>query len=236
MNETRIIIPPLSMYAITAKLFTHVERAVVSKYGEQGQDLVQQAVERFGYKDAEDIAKTATVDGENHTLFEYISSYHHTENKYKDLTIYALMAKLFAQLSKAVVDEFGDEGKDTIREGVRTFGEERGRGIAQRARTNGEENTIYNYLSNYDMGRSDLFTYTSDIKPEEIEQNFTACPFGQQWADDDMHEYGILYCEMIDPAVARGYNNKFEVEHDQYVLKEGNCHFRFKLKESESND
>lgn len=236
MNETKLNIPSLSMYAITAKLFTHVERAVVSKYGEQGQVLMQQAVERFGYKDAEDIAKTATVDGENHSLFNYIPRDHQAENQYKDITIYALMAKLFAQLSKAVVDEYGDEGKDTVREGVRTFGEERGRGIAQRARANGEKNTIYNYLSNYDMGRSDLFTYTSDIKPEEIEQNFTACPFGQQWADDNMHEYGILYCQMIDPAVARGYNNKFEVEHDQYVLKEGNCHFRFKLKESDSND
>jgi L-2-amino-thiazoline-4-carboxylic acid hydrolase len=236
MNEKKVNIPPLSMYAITAKLFTHVERAVVSKYGQEGTKLMQQAVERFGYKDAEDIAKTATVDGENHTLFNYIPSDYVAENKYKDLTIYALMAKLFAQLSKAVVDEYGDEGKDTIREGVRTFGEERGRGIAQRARANDEQNTIYNYLSNYDMGRSDLFTYTSDIKPEEIEQNFTACPFGQQWADDEMHEYGILYCEMIDPAVARGYNPKFEVEHDQYVLKQGNCHFRFKLKESDSND
>ncbi|WP_232699964.1 L-2-amino-thiazoline-4-carboxylic acid hydrolase [Brevibacillus daliensis] len=236
MNDTKMIIPPLSMYAITAKLFTHVERSVVSKYGEKGKDSIQQAVECFGYKDAEEIAKTATVDGENHTLFNYIPSNHNARNKYKDLTIYALMAKLFAQLSKAVVEQFDDEGKDTIREGVRTFGEERGRGIAQRARANGEKNTIINYLSNYDMGRSDLFTYTSDFKPEEIEQNFTACPFGQQWGDDNMHEYGILYCEMIDPAVARGYNPKFEVEHDQYVLKQGNCHFRFTLKESDSND
>ncbi|MEH6943614.1 L-2-amino-thiazoline-4-carboxylic acid hydrolase [Bacillus sp. JJ722] len=236
MTDKKLIIPPLSMYAITAKLFTHVEKSVVSKYGKKGSELLQQAVENFGYKDAEDIAKQATIDGENHTLFNYIPNNHEAENIYKDLTIYALMAKLFGQLSKAVVDQFGDEGKDAVREGVRTFGEERGRGIAQRARANGEKNTINNYLSNYDMGRSDLFTYTSDFKPEEIEQNFTACPFGQQWADDNMHEYGILYCEMIDPAVARGYNNKFEVEHDKYVLKEGNCHFRFKLKESDSND
>ncbi|MFC8684974.1 L-2-amino-thiazoline-4-carboxylic acid hydrolase [Brevibacillus porteri] len=233
MSDKKTFIPPLSMYAITAKLFTHLERSVVSKYGEKGKALIQQAVERFGYRDAEEIAKTATVDGENHTLFDYIPSNHTAESKYKDLTIYALMAKLFAQLSKAVVDPYGDEGKDTVREGVRTFGEERGRGIAQRARVNGEKNTILNYLSNYDMGRSDLFTYTSEFKLEEIEQNFTACPFGQQWADDSMHEYGILYCEMIDPAIARGYNPKFEVEHDQYVLKQGNCHFRFKLKESD---
>ncbi|MFS0637602.1 L-2-amino-thiazoline-4-carboxylic acid hydrolase [Mesobacillus foraminis] len=236
MKEGNTYIPPLSMYAITAKLFTHVERAVVSKYKETGENLIRQGVETFGYKDAEDIGKQATIEGENHTLFTYIPTNHNTVNNYKGLTIYALMAKLFAHLSKFVVDAFGEEGKDVIREGVRTFGEERGRGIAQRARVRGESNTIHHYLPNYDMGRSDLFTYTTVHRESEIEQTFTGCPFGQQWADDNMHEYGILYCQMIDPAVAQGYNPKFEVEHDQYVLKEGQCHFFFKLKDGGQND
>lgn len=69
-----------------------------------------------------------------------------------------------------------------------------------------------------------------------IEQTFTRCPFGQQWADDDMHEYGILYCEMIDPAVARGYNPNFQVVLDRYILKEGVCHFEFKLEEKEQRN
>ncbi|MGN7300607.1 L-2-amino-thiazoline-4-carboxylic acid hydrolase [Ferdinandcohnia sp. SAFN-114] len=229
MNKERVQIPPLSMHNITTKLFTHVEKSVVSKFGEEGEALIQKGVENFGFKDAEIIATQGTVDGENHTLFNYIPLNHSMENKYQNLTIYALMAKLFAQISKAVVDRFGEQGKDAVREGVRTFGEERGRGIAQRARVNGEVNSRENYLTNYDMGRSELFTYTTEYKPGEIEQNFTVCPFGQQWADDDMHEYGILYCQMIDPAVAKGFNPEFEVEHDKYILKDGNCHFRFKL-------
>lgn len=236
MNNTKINIPPLSMYNITAKLFTHVEREVVTEFGDEGQELVRQAVEKFGFKDAEEIAIQATVDGENHSLFNYIPKNHQTGNNYEGLTIFALMAKLFAQISKAVVDRFGEKGKDVVREGVRTFGEERGRGIAQRARTNGLDNSIENYLTNYDMGRSDLFTYTDEYRTNEIEQNFTVCPFGNQWAEDGMHEYGILYCQMIDPAVARGYNPKFEVEHDKYVLKEGNCHFIFKMGEEKEND
>ncbi|PKR76870.1 hypothetical protein CEY16_13745 [Halalkalibacillus sediminis] len=232
MSHSKVHIPPMSMNAITAKLFTHVERNIVQNYGEKGREKVRQGVENFGYYDAEKIAKQATVDGENHTLFEYLPRNHNTESKYeKDITIYALMAKLFAQVTKAVVDYFGEESNDVIREGVRTFGEERGKGIAQRARTNDLPNTIENYLSNYDMPRSELFTFDTEFHPSEIEQNFTVCPFGQQWADDNMHEYGILYCQMIDPSVAKGYNPDFEVEHDQYVLREGNCHFRFKLDE-----
>ncbi|MGM0899724.1 MAG: L-2-amino-thiazoline-4-carboxylic acid hydrolase [Bacillota bacterium] len=236
MSKARITIPPLSMDSITAKLFTHVEKSVVSEFGKEGKALLQDGVEKFGYKDAEEIATQATVDGENHTLFHYIPLDHQTEKKYENMTTYDLMAKLFAQISKPVVDRFGEKGKDIVREGVRTFGEERGRGIAQRARTNGEANTRENYLTNYDMGRSELFTYTTEYKENKIEQNFTVCPFGQRWADDNMHEYGILYCQMIDPAVARGFNPKFEVEHDKYVLREGNCHFVFKLADEKEND
>lgn len=235
LSEAKVHIPALSMYAITAKLFTHVERAVVKEFGEEGKRLVQKGVEVFGYQDAEDIAKQATIDGENHRLFDYIPMDHGAEKKYENETIYALMAKLFAQVSKQVVDRYGEKGKDVIREGVRTFGEERGRGIAQRARTNGKKNTIENYMAHYDMGRSELFKYTTEFKPGEIEQHFTVCPFGQQWAEDGMHEYGILYCQMIDPAIAQGYNPNFNVVHDEYILEDGICHFRFQLDEEKED-
>lgn len=142
---------------------------------------------------------------------------------------YTIMAKLFAHLSKAVADRFGEAGKDAIREGVRTFGEERGRDIARRAAAVGQPNDIRSYLPNYDMGRSDLFEYVTEYHPLEIEQNFTKCAFGDQWKKDGMEEYGILYCQMIDPAIARGYNANFEVEHDKYLLEDGHCHFRFKM-------
>lgn len=231
LSKTKVHIPPLSMDTITAKLFTHLEKSVITQFEEEGKALLQQGVQNFGYKDAEDIALQATKDGVNHRLYSYIPKDHQTERKYENITIYALMAKLFAQISKAVVDRFGEKGKDAIREGVRTFGEERGRGIAQRARANGKDNTRENYLTHYDMGRSELFTFSTEYKEGEIEQNFTVCPFGQQWSDDDMHEYGILYCQMIDPSLARGYNPDFEVVHDQYILVEGNCHFRFKLED-----
>ncbi|GIQ62002.1 hypothetical protein PACILC2_05700 [Paenibacillus cisolokensis] len=145
---------------------------------------------------------------------------------------YTIMAKLFAHLSKSVVDRFGEAGKEAIREGVRAFGEERGRDIARRAAAAGQPNDIRSYLPNYDMGRSDLFEYVTEYHPQEIEQSFTRCAFGDQWKKDGMEEYGILYCQMIDPAIARGYNADFEVEHDKYLLKDGYCHFRFKMKGS----
>ncbi len=145
---------------------------------------------------------------------------------------YTLMAKLFAHVAKAVVDRFGEEGEEAVREGVRAFGEERGRDIARRAAARGLPNDIENYLPNYDMGRSELFEYETIYHPCEIEQNFTRCAFGDQWKKDGMEKYGILYCQMIDPAIAKGYNPNFEVEHDKYLLKDGYCHFRFKMKDA----
>ncbi|MEB1808319.1 MAG: L-2-amino-thiazoline-4-carboxylic acid hydrolase [Bacillaceae bacterium] len=236
METNKTPLPPLSMYRITAKLFTHIEKSVTSFFGTEGKKLLQQGLENFGYQEAYDIAEQAAREGEEHVLADYIPKEFDPLHKYDDLTIYSLMAKLFAQVTRAVVDVYGEEGKDVIREGVRTFGEERGQGIAHRAAHLGKPNTIENYLSNYDMGRSELFEFENIFKPQSIEQTFTKCPFGQQWADDNMHEYGILYCEMIDPAVAKGYNPNFEVDHDQYVLKEGVCHFNFRLEEKSKQD
>lgn len=230
------VLPHYSMEVITAKLFTEIDEVVVAKFQEQGKALIQEGIKNFGYKDAEEIAVKATKEGSYHTLFDYIPNNHNTEKKYEGFTSFALFAKLFACVTKAVVDFYGDEGEEAIKEAVRRFGEKRGKGIAQRARVNGQNNTIDHYLSNYDMGRSELFEYDSKIEKDHIEQTFTKCPFGQQWADDNMHKYGILYCQMIDPAIAKGYNPNFEVEHDRYILKEGVCHFIFKLKEGKETE
>lgn len=151
-------------------------------------------------------------------------------------SMYGIMAKLFAHVAKAVVDRFGEEGREAVMEGVRTFGEERGRDIARRAAAVGESNDMESYLPNYDMGRSDLFEYDTTYHPKEIEQTFTKCAFAEQWKKDGMEEYGILYCHMIDPAIAKGFNPNFEVIHDQYILREGICHFRFQMKDEENTD
>jgi len=230
-------IAPYSMEVMTTKLFTEIEKKVVEKYGEKGKALLQQGVENFGYKDAEEIATKAVTEGDIHRLFDYIPKNHNAENKYKNLTPFALFAKLFAQITKAVVDTYGEEGEKTIKDGIWEFGEKRGYGIAQRARVNGQNNTIENYLSNYDMGRSELFTIEEKYIPgEEVEQTFTVCPLGDQWAADEMDQYGLAYCTIIDDAIAHGYNNKFKVVHDQLLLKHGQCHFHFQLKDEEAQN
>jgi hypothetical protein len=248
MNMEKERLKPVSMYEITAKLFTHLTNAVIDRFGEEGRKAVVEGVGSFTENQKSNIAHR--LNGPDYQLDESVvfgyeklsdaNEIEQTFTKYTEvqekeglepLTMYAIMAKMFAHISKAVVDRFGEEGREAVMEGVRTFGEERGRDIARRAVVVGEPNGIDNYLPNYDMGRSELFEYETLFHPNEIEQTFTKCAFAEQWKKDGMEEYGILYCHMIDPAIARGFNPNFEVVHDQYILREGVCHFRFQMKD-----
>ncbi|GAF63443.1 hypothetical protein BTS2_0334 [Bacillus sp. TS-2] len=231
MTQEKLIMKAFSMDVITAKMFNELHLSITKTFNKQGKPLILKGLEQFGIKDAESIAKKATAEGENHYFYDYLPAHIQDKEQHAELTPFARFSKLFAEITKQVVDTFGEEGEQVVMKAVANFGENRGRGIAQRAFANGLENSAENYLSNYDMGRSDLFEYETIQKENEIEQTFTKCPLGQQWADDNMGKYGILYCRMIDPSIAKGYNPKFEVEHDQYVLKEGQCHFQFKMKE-----
>ena len=240
MSTNRQPLPTLSMYSITAKLITHLESAITKEFGEGAKSFIRNGIEAFGWARAKLISDQATFEGEVHCLASYLPNHTlATKGLEQDQqSIYPWMAQLFAHVTKEIVDHYGEAGKHAVREGVRTFGEVRGQGIAKRAKHMGYANDLEQYLPNYDMGRSDLFEFENVFTEGNIDQTFTKCPFGQQWVDDEMGEYGILYCEMIDPAVAKGFNPDIEVEHDQYVIKEGVCHFQFTLKgkKGKSND
>ncbi|MBD8036597.1 L-2-amino-thiazoline-4-carboxylic acid hydrolase [Solibacillus sp. A46] len=231
MEQQPVSIKPYSMEYMTAMLFTQIETNAKEAFWQEVVPLIQNAVRSFGYYNAEQIAIKATLEGSIHSLYDYIPTDHQATDNYENATPFALFAKLFAQVTKQIVDRYGNEGEEVIKKSVWQFGQKRGRGIAQRARLNGQENTVENYIPNYDMGRSELFVMEDNYTPNELEQTFTGCPLGQQWADDNMHDYGILYCQVIDNSIAYGYNNKFDVIHDQYLLREGQCHFRFQMKE-----
>ncbi|MHB8061302.1 MAG: L-2-amino-thiazoline-4-carboxylic acid hydrolase [Ruminiclostridium sp.] len=152
------------------------------------------------------------------------------KKRLEPVSMYNIAARLFAHVAKAVIDEYGEEAREVIKEGVRALGEERGKDIARRAAAVGETNELENYLTNYDMGRSELFEYETIKKEAGIEQKFTKCVFADQWQKDGMEKYGVLYCEMIDPAIAKGFNSNLEVVHDKHFFKDGVCHFCFNMK------
>lgn len=233
---------PVTMDTITAKLMTHIVATATERFGEDGKSAVQAGVQQVIDEQQAEMAGVLQEDAlfsfdklfDSEQIEETLRAYNakREEADREPYTMFAIMAKLFAHIAKVMVETFGkEEGEQVMMDSVGAFGEERGRDIARRAAAVGKPNTMENYLSNYDMGRSELFEYETYFHPTEIEQSFTKCAFAEQWKKDGMEDYGILYCHMIDPSIAKGYNPNFEVVHDQYVLREGTCHFRFQMKD-----
>ena len=153
------------------------------------------------------------------------------------VSIYEIMANLFAEIAAEVEGRFGAEGEEAIRAAVRKFGHDRGELIACAAHNDGKENTADNYLPYYDMERSELFAAESIANEQEIKQDFSKCIFAEAWMKSGMEKYGLYYCEEIDPAIAGGYNKNFKCEHDKYFLKgDQSCTFRFYMDDQADKD
>jgi len=141
-----------------------------------------------------------------------------------------LFCRLFAHMSKAIIDELGEEaGEKLIKQAVWNFGVDRGRNIAERAKAAGCPIDEKSYLPNYDMARGDDFTAANTYGENQVSQLFTQCGFADQWIADGTERYGKLYCEMIDPAIAHGYCEDFECIHDKRIYEDGVCTFCFRM-------
>ncbi|MDR1487194.1 MAG: L-2-amino-thiazoline-4-carboxylic acid hydrolase [Deltaproteobacteria bacterium] len=147
-----------------------------------------------------------------------------------------LFAKLFGFIAREVVETCGETGRGALVRAVERFGEERGQGIAQRAKLRGLSNTPENYLASYDMDRSSDFASVADIKDGELEQVFSRCAIARQFASDGLEQYGRLYCDNIDPALARGFNPDMECLHPEHFFDNGCCRFIFRIAKEKKND
>ncbi|WP_308560824.1 L-2-amino-thiazoline-4-carboxylic acid hydrolase [uncultured Klebsiella sp.] len=145
------------------------------------------------------------------------------------VSMYQMFARMFVHLAKEVVDEFGEKGSEAIKRGVWNFGVERGEGIAKRAFARGKNNDSDNYLISYDMDRSDEFESIDTYHKGYVEQVFSRCVFASEFQKMGMEKYGILYCEMIDPAIAYGYNPDLKCIHEKHFFTDNMCTFCFKL-------
>ena len=147
----------------------------------------------------------------------------------EEVDMYVLFARMFAHITREVERACGEKGVAAVREGVRTFGEDRGRNIAARAAKMGHSADAQHYLSCYDMARSGYFHSSDTVSENKVEQDFDHCVFAETWMKDGCEKWGIHYCELIDPAIAHGFNPNFKCDHDKHFFKDGCCHFKFTM-------
>lgn len=146
------------------------------------------------------------------------------------VSMYVLFARMFSIIARHMEARLGEEGLRIMAQAVQEFGEERGRDIACRARQRGNENDLENYLVNYDMERSGLFGYENTYGEGEVRQEFDRCIFAETWMKEGQERYGRIYCENIDPSIARGYNEQLMCIHDKMMYDDHKCTFCFKMK------
>ena len=116
-----------------------------------------------------------------------------------------LMANLYYHLTKAVIDDFGEEALESFRRGISAFGFERGQKIAQEVKKAGLPLTLENLDRFYDIpiveGWDPHRVYENDRKISTTER----CTFADVWLEKDWAEIGQIYC-LTDIAIREGYS------------------------------
>ena len=66
---------PVSMFVLFARMFAIVARRVEERLGEEGRQIMVDAVKEFGFERGRDIARRAAARGQDNTLEHYLENY-----------------------------------------------------------------------------------------------------------------------------------------------------------------
>ncbi|MGB9838981.1 L-2-amino-thiazoline-4-carboxylic acid hydrolase [Thermovenabulum sp.] len=133
-----------------------------------------------------------------------------------------LMALLYYHLTKAMIEDYGEDAKNTIKKAIYNFGLERGKNIAKKALENKEELSIENLDRYYDMPISSAWKGKSEYCNGEKRGILEFCAFAKVWIEKNWREIGRLYCE-VDPAIREGYNPDIQYISLKNVLDGDKC-------------
>lgn len=120
-------------------------------------------------------------------------------------------AVMFALLSKYTILSHGEDGREAIQEGMLMYGRERGKRMADRARTNGDpmelwvEQAYGEWRPDYD-GQMEFGTIERE---PTLRTYISKCAWCEAWQKYDLLEYGREYCVQVDAAVYEGFDPSF---------------------------
>jgi hypothetical protein len=123
-------------------------------------------------------------------------------------------AILFALLARAVIESCGKEpGTAVIRDAVKTYGRQRGHRMALRARANGHDLSMANYLAYGEWTpakNESRFRLVEKAPHARVVVN--PCIWYRTWKENDLLDYGRIYCQEVDAALIEGFNPELELE------------------------
>jgi hypothetical protein len=123
-------------------------------------------------------------------------------------------ALLFAWLVRELIARVGEQrASPVIRKAVREYGIQRGRRMALRARGNGHDLSMLNYLAyaEWKAGKGEMVTNIVEKKPQ-VRARLPRCCWHTAWKEYDLMQYGRYYCQEVDAALVYGFNPELKLE------------------------
>jgi hypothetical protein len=122
---------------------------------------------------------------------------------------------LMAWISRQVYQRIGPvKGEMLVRKAVRRYGEERGQRMARRAIADGKELSTVNYLiyGEWSVDPDEMKSRLEQNNHNNMRMLVEHCPWQATWMENDLLEYGRLYCQEIDLSLLRGFNPELHLD------------------------
>lgn len=123
-------------------------------------------------------------------------------------------ALLFAWISRAVISTVGEkEGGCIVRKAVKKYGYQRGKRMALRAKANGHELTMDNYMAyiEWKPEKGEMSQKLVEKNPH-ARINVFKCSWHTAWKENNLMQYGRYFCQEIDEALVKGYNKDLLID------------------------
>lgn len=137
--------------------------------------------------------------------------------------------QLLYHLATSIIDHYGDEGHQLVKEAVQKFGRNQGRQVKREVEALGLETNLENFILHNGIYQPGSFYLQQNCNDGRISCELHHCPFDDMAIDARKVELGLLLCE-LDRSMLQGYNPKLALEHSsRFALGSHSCHFVFKV-------
>ncbi len=122
-------------------------------------------------------------------------------------------AILYSLIVKHVLTKIGNDATEDIKEMTKAYGKDRAIRMAKRAMFDGAELSALSYLSYGELDvPKEIITRTNELDGENAVQITTKCPWHDAWAEFGHLEFGKLFCEVFDEALADGFHSSVKMK------------------------
>lgn len=129
-----------------------------------------------------------------------------------------LMANLYYHLTKAVIEDFGEDAKTSFTRAILEFGRERGRKIAEQVKAQGLPLTLENLDRFYDIPIDEGWDPHRKYANHQRHSITDSCTFANVWLEKNWADVGHIYC-LADTGIREGYSENVEFKPVKNILQ-----------------